>query len=130
MSLTGHYDAVLSADQMPHDNADLAALDVHFDRLPDDTADSCPVSMGDVLRYLADEAPGGEQLEPADLVFRRTALIGDARYWIWTFREPDGGDPAYVTVAACAGSTTVGYDTDYYGLSPEQFMLGDFHKVF
>jgi hypothetical protein len=116
---------------MPEDNADLGTLLVEFPRLDPDTASSCPVLLEELLDYLSDEVPGGERLRPDDLRFLRTAQVADQRYWIWSFSEPDGGDLAYATVALGPGGTqTVGYETDYYGLTPEQFMLGDYHNVF
>lgn len=62
---------------------------------------------------------------------RRDSNLEETQYWIWRFEEPDGGDAAYATVSVDeSGSETIGYETDYYGLSPEQFILGDFHGVF
>ena len=61
-SPSGQYAYVLSADEMPDDNAELAEVEVDFPRLDEDAAESCPVSLDDLLRYLADEAPGGESL--------------------------------------------------------------------
>lgn len=116
---------------MPDDNADLASIAVEFDRLTPDTAESSPLSSTEILRYLADEVPGGEGLSAHDLRFVRSAQIADRSYWIWSFREPDGGSSAYVTVALGQGDqTTLGYETNYYDLSPEQFLLGDYHDVF
>ena len=43
---------------------------------------------------LADEVPGGGRLTTADLTFCRTALVERSRYWIWSFNEPEGGNPA------------------------------------
>lgn len=121
---------MLSADDMPDDNAELASVDVSFPTLDDDWARSCPVPMAEVLRYVADEVPGGDTLTEADLTFRRTALVEGTKYWIWSFTEPYA-EPAFVTVSAApGGATTVGYDANYYGLSPEQFILGDYHQVF
>ena len=122
---------MLSAGDMPDDNADLATVDVSFPRLPDDSASSCPVPIQNLLEYLADEVPGGEQLNASDLTFLRTADVEGTGYWIWRFKEPDGGDAAYATVSVDdTGASTLGYEADYYGLSPEQFILGDYHEVF
>lgn len=73
--------------------------------------------------------PDGESLAAEDLTFLRTALVDQTRYWIWSFDEPDG-DRAYATVSAGPEGVSVGYETDYYGLTPEQFILGDYHDVF
>jgi hypothetical protein len=121
---------VLSAEEMPDDDADLAAIDVDFP-LADDTSGACPVRVAELLRYLADEAPGGERLAEADLAFLRTAQVAERRYWIWRFHEPDGGGAAYATVSVNErDQTTVGYAADYCDLTPEQFILGDYHQVF
>lgn len=102
---------------------------VDFRRLPDDSPASCPVPVVAVLDYLSDEVPDGESLTASDLVFVRTAQVENSRYWIWRFNEPDG-DAAYATVSAAPdGTATIGYETDYYGLTPEQFILGDHHQV-
>jgi hypothetical protein len=121
---------VVSADDMPEDNADLARLVVKFDRLLDDSPQSSPVAIQDVLDYLTREVPGGDLLSATDLTFQQTAAVGTTRYWIWSFDEPDGGEPAYATVSEDNGQLTVGYDANYYGLTPEQFMLGEYHGVF
>lgn len=84
----------------------------------------------DLLRYLRDEVPEGAVLIPSDLAFLRTALVDQRRYWIWRFNEP-AGESAYATVSATPGGVaTVGYGDNYYGLTPEQFILGDYHQVF
>ena len=121
---------MIPAKEMPDDNADLASLSPEFARLDDDSPASCPAPISELLDYLIDEAPGGERLSASDLAFQRTALVESTRYWIWVSCEPDGGDRAYLTVADTGTSHTVGYESDYYGLTPEQFILGDYHQVF
>ena len=125
-----HDESVLPAEEMPDDNADLAVVAVDFERLADDDPTSCPVSLGELLEYLAMEVPDGEALTESSLRFLRTAEVGGTQYWIWSFEEPEGAK-AYATVSVSPeGSATLGYDADYYGLSPEQFILGDYHQVF
>lgn len=117
-------------EQMPEDNADLARVEVSFPYLAENTAETCPVPIEDILEYLAAEAVDGEDLAAEDLEFLRTARVAEWDYWIWRFTESDGSE-AYVTVSRRPdGQTCVGYDENYYGLSPEQFMLGDYHGVF
>lgn len=121
---------MLTFDEMPDDNADLANVEARFPRLPEDSPASCPVPMEDVLEYLAIEVPDGAKLTAGDMAFRRTARVADTDYWVWSLNEPDG-QPAYVTVSVDdSGTETIGYEADYYGLSPEQFVLGDYHQVF
>lgn len=122
---------MLPFDQMPEDNAALADLSVDFPRLETDEAESCPVRREDILRYLADEVPGGGRLSWADLRFLRTAQVEESAYWVWRFIEPGPrGEPAYLTVSVRAGTRTIGYEPDAYGLTPEQYLLGDYHNVF
>jgi hypothetical protein len=121
---------MLPSDRMPEDNADLARTVVSFPYLPQNLAETCPVLMDEILDYLALEAPDGDVLEAEDLQFLRTARVVEYDYWIWRFTESDGSE-AYVAVSRRSdGQTCVVYDTNYYGLSAEQFMLGNYHGVF
>ena len=114
---------VLSAEEMPDDNARLASIEVEFSSLEPDSADSCPTGMKAILDYLAIEVPDGGSLNPSDLTFVRTARVEETSYWIWRFTEPDG-HAAYATCSVSRdGKHAVGYETDYYGLTPEQFIL-------
>ena len=104
---------VIPIEEMPDDNVDFARLDVTFEQLHPDTAESCAVPTPEILEYLAMEAPGGDRLRDTDLTFLRTARVAEVRYWIWRFHEPDGGAPAYLTVAVDQrGASSVGYETD------------------
>lgn len=117
--------------EMPGDNADLASIQVDFPPLRNDSAESSPESVSALLQYLADEVPDGDQLAESDLHFVRTAQVADAEYWVWRFREPGAdGQGAFLTVSRRGGQVCVGYETDYYGLTPEQYVLGDYHQVF
>jgi len=89
--------------------------------------------MANILEYLSIEMPDGDQLTASDLKFLRTAEIYDESFfWTWEFEDPSDGVKCYVTVEekVHGGSTCVGYDEDYYGLTPEQFILGTYHNVF
>ena len=119
---------VLAPEDMPDDNADLARVSVEFERLTPDSPSGCPVPLEDLLDYLADEVPDGESLTADELTFVRTAKVADADYWVWRFREP--GPMASATVSTSAGEVVTGYEANYYGLTPEQFVLGDYHQVF
>lgn len=121
---------MISFEEMPEDNAELASIAIEFPRLQPDSAESCPVSLADVVAYLRLESPDYESVQANQLRFLRTALVADHRYWIWSFRESDGTE-CFVTVSESPdGTTCTGYEEDYYGLTPEQFMLGDYHNVF
>lgn len=122
---------MLAAEEMPDDNAELANIRVEFDSLSPDSPAGCPVPFAKVLAYLADEVPDGEALTTDDVIFVRTARVVTTDYWVWRFREPGpNGDDAYATVSRSGKAVTVGYGANYYGLTPEQFVVGDYHRVF
>lgn len=119
-------------EEMPKDNADLANVEIDFPRLAWDSAGSCPEPMSEILSYLSIESADGESLQASDLTFLRTAEIwNEGHYWIWEFTESDG-EQCYVTVSESAetGVTCIGFDGNYWNLTPEQFILGTHHNVF
>jgi len=121
---------MLNYDEMPEDNELLANVEVSFPRLEPDDEVSCPASIDALLAYLNVECADPGSATAKQLTFLRTAEVEKQRYWIWEFREQDG-TKCYATVSQSAtGETCIGYDEDYYGLSPEQFILGDYHNVF
>ncbi len=115
---------------LPDDPAELADAAVDFPRLEDDSPASCPSSIGELVEYINMEIEGLGEISTSNLVFLRTAQVGERRYWIWRFPEPDG-QMGYATVSLDPdGQTTQGYDSDRYGLSAEQYLLGDYHGFF
>ena len=116
---------MLTYDEMLDDNDDLRLVEVDFPRLEDDSAASCPIPMKEILEYLSVES-GDVALK--ELSFIRTARVAEWQYWIWRF---DDGGECYVTAAIDAdGNAEIGYDQNWHGLSPEQFILGTYHQVF
>ena len=112
----------------PPDPDELPNLNVEFPPLADDSAASSPIPMSEVLDYLHAEAAPEEPSE-ADLQFLRTARVEDADYWIWRYVESDGAE-CYVTVSSRSdGSNTLGYEENYESLTPEQFMLAEYHGM-
>ena len=131
---------MLSYDDMPDDNADLAKIEFQFPCLSDNSPDGCPVPLSEVVDYLRLESPDGDDVTEERLEFVRTAQVGDHEYRLWRFVESDG-DECFVTVAREPDGTIVtGYNTseadvDDQGntiapFTPEQYMLGDFPGVF
>ena len=117
-------------EEMPDDNAKLVDLIIDFPVLQSNSAEACPVSMSDIINYLHEESLDGETIQASQLFFLRTAQVAEKRYWIWSFQESDGS-ACYVTATVSPdGSTSIGYEENHYGLSPEQFILGDYHNVF
>lgn len=119
---------MITRDEMPEDNKDIAAMEVDFPRLSENSAASCPVPMVEILHYLSLESPDGDEITAADLRFLRTAQVADAEYWIWDFHESTGVK-CYVTVQRKVDGICIGYDEDYWGLTPEQYMLAEYHEM-
>ena len=118
---------MLSFEEMPEDNADLASVKVEFPHLAENREESCPVPMEQIVEYLTLE---GEAVRREALRFVRTAKVADSDYWVWEFSDSDG-NRCYVTVSKNErGQTCTGYDVDWHGLTAEQYMLGDYHNVF
>ncbi len=63
--------------------------------LPDNSADSCPVTPGELVRYVRAHAEGGE-VDPRQIAFVRTAQVRDCRYWMWRYQVE--GVPSYALV--------------------------------
>ncbi len=115
---------------LPDDPAELVNVPVDFPRLEGDSPASCPSSMEELVEYINMEIEGFGEVSTGDLAFIRTALVGEHRYWIWRLSEPDG-QKGYATVSLDAdGQTVQGYDVDRYGLTAEQYILGDYHGFF
>jgi hypothetical protein len=117
---------MLSPEDMPEDNADLANVKVEFPKLQLDSPTACPVPFHEVVDYLKMETADGDTIAPSQLKFLRTAQVADRDYWIWSFTESDGTE-CYVTVSLSPGQgPCIGYEENHYGLTPAQFILGDF----
>ena len=115
---------------LPADNAKLANLDVDFPRLDPDTPESCPEPLSAVVDYLRLESPDGDVVQGHQLKFIRTAQVADRAYWIWSYQEADGSNTLVTVAVTPDGTSCIGYEANYYGLTPEQFMLGDYYQVF
>ena len=55
---------MISYEEMPDNNSDLADLDVYFPRIKEDSAESCPVSIIEILEYLARVNLCKQEVEP------------------------------------------------------------------
>jgi len=121
---------MLTYEQMPDTNKDLAKVDISFPFLTPNTVDQCPRDMADIQDYLRIEDADMDKVAKRDLVFIRTAQVAEQRFWIWRYFESDGQE-CFVTVSQSPdGSNSLGMDWNTHKLSPEQFMLGDYHQVF
>jgi hypothetical protein len=114
--------SVLARDEMPADNAALTAIPVEFPSVPSEKVVSPNRIVPDLLNYLGREgfAPDGA------LQFLRNALVEGTLYLIWSFET--GGEPAFATASVRNGQWRLGCGINHWGLTPEQFILADYHN--
>ncbi len=116
---------MLTFDEMPQDNKDLSKVDVEFPHVSLDEVSG----PEDIEPHLLDYLEREDYKPDGDLHFLRTALVEKKVYWIWKFECE--GEKAYATATQDEdGNTSVGCDLDDYNLSPEQYILGDYHDCF
>lgn len=118
-------DRILTIKDIPAENAGLAHLEVDFLSLPDDQTRRFREFEDDLIDYLRLE---GETISRRHLRFLRSALLNDSKYWIWEFKTPED-DKCYATVCIDGKSVICyGYDQDWDGLTPEQFLVADYFE--
>lgn len=110
-------------EEMPDDNAELANLDIDFPKVSFNKVSEPEEIEPHLLDYLDREG-----YKPDDgLQFIRTAQVFEQTYWIWSFVTD--GEEAYATATQDEeGDTGLGCDTNDYKLSPEQYILADYHN--
>ena len=111
---------MLTREEMPDDNAKLAAIPVELPHGPDRVTPPGEIEP-DLREYLRLEGlvPDGE------LRFLRTAVFERTLYWVWAFET--GGEPAYATAYTRNRQSSLCAQLNYWGLSPEQFVLAVHH---
>jgi hypothetical protein len=136
---------MLTADQMPDDNADLAKIPIQLPEVPRSEIADPDSFVPDLLEYLELES-----FEPDDkLQFVRTADVWGTLYYIWRFKS--NGDDCYATISIQNGvprgtganwltriwnrvfhvgsrGTCRGCGENHWGLTPEQYILADYHN--
>jgi len=60
---------------MPDDNAELAKIETNFPYLKNNTPESCPSLMTEIVEYLSMECPNGDNIKEEHLVFLHTAKV-------------------------------------------------------
>ena len=109
---------MLTREQMPDDNAKLAAIPVELPYAPLDKVTLPEKIVPHLLDYLRREglSPDGE------LRFLRTAAVERMLYWIWGFET--NGEPAYAT-ASTRDRQSSSAQVNHWGLTPEQFIMAE-----
>jgi hypothetical protein len=114
-------------EDWPDDIDEMRNIAVELPRLSPDSPARCPVSMAEILEYLAYEAPGGEHSGTEEVIdfqpqFVRTALVEATRYWLWRFTDSRGSECYVLVDVRPDGTPCTGYD-ESFGLNPEQFIM-------
>jgi hypothetical protein len=112
---------MLTRDEMPEDNADLAAITVEFPSLPSEKVASPDAIEPDLLDYLNREGFAPD----SGLRFLRNALMEKTLYLIWAFETE--GQPAFATASVRNREWCLSCDINHWNLTPEQYILADFH---
>jgi hypothetical protein len=84
---------MISREQLPDDPLEWKGIDVSFPRLGADTEESSPRPRPEVFDYICRESADSDQAKEERLKFLRTAQVGEAQYWLWSYEEEDG-EPA------------------------------------
>lgn len=104
----------------------VAGLSIDYPALPMDTPSSCPLPVQAVSEYLSS---AGEETCSSNLKFLRSALVDTHKYWIWRF-DDQGGDECFAVVVVEPDETvSIGYLYNWFDLTPEQLIYGDFHGI-
>jgi hypothetical protein len=118
---------MIPLEQMPEYRRDLVNVPVDFPPLDEEQAVRHVEFVDSLLEYL--ELEGEADLSAKDLTFLRSAQVGEKRFWIWEF-EGDSSDKYYAVASEKPnGSTRLSYDPAE-GLTPEQFMLAEYHECY
>lgn len=116
---------MLTYEQMPEDRKDLSKIKTDFPHVSFDEVSE----PKEIEPYLLDYLQRKNYHPDGELKFLRTAQVKGTVYWIWEFTSKS--EKAYATATQDKyGDTSLGCDTDYYGLTPEQYILGDYHDYF
>ena len=106
---------MIDLNSLPTSKEKILHLQPEFPRLEPDSPEGCPCSMMEIKKYLS--AEGGARA--CDLLFGRTALVGDVRFWLWGY--VDEGRTYFVDVSERAGLSTVCMGNGD-GMTPEQYI--------
>jgi hypothetical protein len=105
-----------------------ALASVHFSLpyLSDNSADSCPVTVQQLARYVRAHAEGA-QVDPQRIAFVRTAQVEACRYWMWQYEVQ--GAPSYALVMEDGDGAWLSSYAGEPRLTPEEVLLADYHNA-
>jgi hypothetical protein len=104
----------------------LASVRFSLPYLPDNSAESCPVSPQQVARYVRAHVEGAP-VDPKQISFVRTAQVEDCRYWMWEYRVE--GTPSYAFVMEDGEGAWLSNRAAQPALTPEEILLADYESA-
>ena len=117
---------MISRENLPDDAADWNRIPVFFSRLTEDTPSSCPYSPEELFQYVQTESSDTSLASKDRFMFLRTAQLGDAQFWLWSYEESDG-EQVLVACRLSADRSTSLILASPNGLTAEQFMLAEYY---
>lgn len=79
-----------------------------------------------MFEYVQAESGDSAAADRVRLKFIRTAAVAEAKYWMWSYGEDDGR-LIYIVFRSNPDGTGVLGLSEPNGLSPEQYLLADYH---
>lgn len=112
---------MLTREQMPDDNAELAAIPVELPHGPEGV-----MPPGKIEPHLREYLHREGLVPDGDLRFLRTAVFERTLYWVWAFET--AGEPALAVASTHNRQSCLCAQVNAWGLSPEQFVLAAHHR--
>jgi hypothetical protein len=107
----------MGLEKLPTTRSEIVGMQLDFPRLQPDSPAQCPVSVSDIKKYVRAEA--GKS--PPEMVFGRTALVGDVQFWLWGYVD-EKGRTMYVNVSRRSGGKPNVSMGSGEGLTAEQYI--------
>ena len=104
----------------------LASIPPSLPYLADNSADSCPVTAHQLVRYVRARAEGAP-VDPERIAFVRTAQVEECRYWMWQYER--AGAPSYALVMEDGEGAWLSSYAGEEPMTPEQVLLADYHRA-
>lgn len=117
---------MIPREDLPDDAVDWGSIAVSFDRLAEDTPESCPCPPEEIFEYVQMESGATDQANRERLAFLRTARVAEAQFWVWNYTEHDG-EAVFVTYQLNSDGSSVLSLASPNGLSAEQFVLAQYY---
>ena len=114
---------VIDRTNLPKEIEELAGLEFGLPYREEDSPESCPVSLEDLIDYLRMESADLDGVSRQQLTFARTVFVNGHKYWVWRFFESDG-EECYASVALTPdGVESLSYASNFASLNPEQWVV-------